>query len=190
MPESIVVGNKPTNEFSKYIRLMASNQRVESDAKSSSFLVNPNNFNPAGPPPIPINGVGASMATPAMQKIVAKAQSYLGVPYVWGGNGYSGIDCSGFVQQCYASVGISLPRTSSQQVNVGVKVNFSSLADMNNLVPGDRIYFTYNGRVAGHTGIYIGNGQMIHASSGSRKVVIVPLTQHHITHLHSVMRSQ
>jgi cell wall-associated NlpC family hydrolase len=86
--------------------------------------------------------------------VIANAKQYLGVPYVWGGSTPSGFDCSGFVSYVYRSVGISLPRTSSAQQNVGTRVSF------NQLQPGDLVF---KGSPAYHVGIYIGGGQYIHA---------------------------
>ncbi len=88
--------------------------------------------------------------TSAAQKIVAAAYSQLGVPYVYGGTTPGvGLDCSGLVQYCYAAAGISLPRTSTAQGGSGIAVTDPQ--------PGDIVCYS------GHVGIYIGNGQMIHA---------------------------
>ena len=93
--------------------------------------------------------------------VVAKAQEYLGVPYLWGGTDPSkGLDCSGFTQLVYKSQGIELPRVSSQQATAGRAVG--SLADA---VPGDLLFFDYSPSRPGidHVGIYVGNGKMIAA---------------------------
>ena len=84
------------------------------------------------------------------QAIVNAAYSQLGVPYVYGGTTPGvGLDCSGLVQYCHAVAGISLPRTSAAQGGSGVAVTDPQ--------PGDIVCYS------GHVGIYIGNGQMIHA---------------------------
>lgn len=88
--------------------------------------------------------------------IVATAQKYLGVPYVWGGTSPKGFDCSGLVQYVCRQNGISLPRTAASQRNAG---KYVSRAD---LQPGDLVFFKSGGRVS-HVGIYIGGGNMIHA---------------------------
>ena len=91
--------------------------------------------------------------------VVADAQQYLGVPYRWGGTDPStGLDCSGLVQRVYGDLGISLPRTSQEQVTVGTPV--ASLAQAQ---PGDLVFFEPTSSGPGHVGIYIGNGQMIDA---------------------------
>lgn len=88
--------------------------------------------------------------------IVATAQKYLGVPYVWGGTSPRGFDCSGLVQYVCRQNGISLPRTAASQRNAG---RYVSRAD---LQPGDLVFFKSGGRIS-HVGIYIGGGNMIHA---------------------------
>lgn len=98
--------------------------------------------------------------------IVQEAYRYLGVPYRWGGNGFSGIDCSGLVLAAYRSQGLGLPRVSRDQFNVGQSVPYDQLQ------PGDRLYFASGRRQIDHTGLYIGNGYFIHASGGRRQVCI------------------
>ncbi len=90
------------------------------------------------------------------QAIVDTAMKYLGVKYVWGGTSPSGFDCSGLVQYVCRQNGISVSRTSSAQAKNGVAVSKS------NLQPGDLVFFQSGGSIH-HVGIYIGNGQMIHA---------------------------
>jgi cell wall-associated NlpC family hydrolase len=102
--------------------------------------------------------------------VILNAKSYLGTKYVYGGNSKTkGLDCSALTQQVMRDAGVSLPRTAYEQSKVGTKVSWS------NLQPGDLIYFDTlaNNKNVDHVGIYIGNGQMIHASSGSGKVVQV-----------------
>lgn len=88
------------------------------------------------------------------QAIIAEAKKYLGVPYVWGGSTPSGFDCSGFTSYVFRKSGISLPRTSRAQQNIGTQVSLS------NVQPGDLVFM---GKPAYHVGIYIGGGQWIHA---------------------------
>lgn len=88
--------------------------------------------------------------TSVAQTIVNAAYSQLGVPYVYGGTTAGvGFDCSGLVQYCHAVSGISLPRTSQAQGGCGIAVSDPQ--------PGDLVCY------GSHIGIYIGNGQMIHA---------------------------
>lgn len=105
--------------------------------------------------------------------IVAKAETALGTPYVWGGNSLtSGVDCSGLVQQVYASFGIDLPRTTYDQIGVGASV------PVNKLQPGDLLYFDTDKATKGadHVGIYIGGGQFIQAPHTGAKVSIASLS--------------
>ncbi|MBN9648319.1 C40 family peptidase [Terrisporobacter sp.] len=103
-------------------------------------------------------------------KVISYAKKLLGKPYVWGAQGPSGFDCSGFTYYVFKNAaGITLPRTSSLQSHYGTYVSRS------NLKAGDLVFFdtvgSNNGGVT-HVGIYIGNGQLIHAASGQGKVVI------------------
>ena len=87
--------------------------------------------------------------------IVDYAYQFLGIPYVWGGTSPSGFDCSGFTQYVFRNAaGVNLPRTTYEQINVGTPVAYSDLQ------PGDLVF-----PHTGHVGIYVGNGQMIHAPS-------------------------
>ena len=86
--------------------------------------------------------------------IIAEAKKYLGTPYVWGGTTPSGFDCSGFTSYVFKKAGISLPRTSRAQQNVGTQVSLS------NVQPGDLVFM---GKPAYHVGIYIGGGKWIHS---------------------------
>lgn len=90
------------------------------------------------------------------QALVATAKKYLGVPYVWGGTSPKGFDCSGLMQYVCRQNGISLPRVAASQRNVGKYVSRA------NLQPGDLVFFGKGGRIT-HVGMYVGNGNMIHA---------------------------
>ena len=95
-------------------------------------------------------------------QIVNYALQFVGNPYVYGGTSLTeGADCSGFVMSVFANFGISLPRTSGEQGASG-----SSVDGLANAKPGDLIWYS------GHIGIYIGNGQIVHASN-SRDGIIV-----------------
>jgi cell wall-associated NlpC family hydrolase len=98
-----------------------------------------------------------SAAPPAGQYggVVGIAMQYLGVPYVWGGASPSGFDCSGFVMYVFAQVGISLPHYTVAQYNYPN----SASVPRSDLQPGDLVFFAG----LGHVGIYVGNGQFIHA---------------------------
>lgn len=91
-------------------------------------------------------------------------------PYVFGGSSPSGFDCSGLTSYVYRQVGISLPHSSAAQANYGVAVSKA------NLKPGDLVFFRgYSGSGIVHVGIYIGNGQMIHAPSSGRSMAVASI---------------
>ena len=95
-----------------------------------------------------------------VQTVLAYAEAQLGVPYQWGGDGPAhgqGFDCSGLVQAAYAAVGISLPRTATDQYQAG-----KILPPGTPLQPGDLLFFG-SPQFAHHVGIYLGNGVMIDA---------------------------
>lgn len=99
------------------------------------------------------------------QAIVDYACQFIGNPYVWGGTSLTdGADCSGFVQSVFAHFGISLPRTTYDQINAGVEVGYDQA------MPGDLICYD------GHIGIYIGNGQIVNAQNPEQGIGISPAT--------------
>ena len=96
---------------------------------------------------------------PNANPVVAMAQQFLGTPYLFGGaDPRKGFDCSGFVQYLYAQAGVSLGRTTNDQVKQGSRVD--KVAD---LLPGDVVFFSRGGGDMHHEGLYIGGGQFIHA---------------------------
>lgn len=111
-----------------------------------------------------------SLATGRGNKIVNTAKSHLGKPYVFGAANGKSFDCSGFTYYVFKQNGINIPRTSSSQASVGSKVSKS------NLQAGDLVIFsnTYK-QGPSHAGIYLGNNQFIHASSGGKRVMISSL---------------
>lgn len=104
-------------------------------------------------------------------KITDFAQRFLGTPYVWGGTSPSGFDCSGFVQYVFKHFGIDLPRISADQARAGQRIGFDGLR------PGDLVALDNSSRNNGadHIGIYLGNGQVIHAPRPGSAVEIAGL---------------
>ncbi|MFF7353438.1 NlpC/P60 family protein [Streptomyces filipinensis] len=109
-----------------------------------------------------------SAAAPNARAAAAVSYAYakLGSPYVWGAAGPNAFDCSGLAQAAYRAAGITLPRTTYTQINAGRRVSRSELQ------PGDLVFF-YSG--ISHVGIYVGNGQMIHAPNPSAPVRLAPV---------------
>ena len=90
------------------------------------------------------------------------ATQFVGNPYVWGGTSLTnGADCSGFVQSVYANFGISLPHSSGAQRGCGYDVG-----GLANAQPGDLVCYS------GHVGLYIGGGQIVHASTAATGIKV------------------
>ncbi len=100
------------------------------------------------------------------QDAVDLALSYLGVPYVYGGASPKGFDCSGFTMYIFSQFGYSLPHSATSQWN-----SSGEYVERDDLQPGDLVLFCdpsrSNGKACSHVGIYIGDGEFVHASSGS-----------------------
>jgi cell wall-associated NlpC family hydrolase len=118
-------------------------------------------------PPTPVS-VAAPVAAPnaAAQTAVNTALAQVGKPYAWGGAGPNSFDCSGLVQAAYAAAGIALPHSSRMQSTLGTPV---SVAD---LQPGDLVFF-YS--PVSHVAMYIGNGQIVQASTYGQPVGVTNL---------------
>lgn len=103
-------------------------------------------------------------STSLEHRMQAEIDSWMGTPYVYGGVSKHGVDCSGFTQAVYRSVGIEIPRRASRQAAAADHVN------RDNLDYGDLVFFNTSGSGISHCGIYLGNGEFVHSSS-SRGVV-------------------
>lgn len=101
--------------------------------------------------------VAATGVSPNAPAAIKLAEQYLGTPYKWGGSSpKTGFDCSGLLQYVWAKQGVSIPRTTYQQVKAGVEV------PVNQLQPGDALFFGSH-NAPHHVGMYIGHGQFIEA---------------------------
>ncbi len=116
------------------------------------------------------NTSSSSTASASGQAIANYAHNFLGIPYVWGGNTTSGIDCSGLTRLVYGKFGVNLDRVSRDQARQGKYI------PINEAQAGDLLYFGKD-RVT-HVGIYIGNGQMIHAPQPGDVVKISSISWH------------
>ncbi len=103
-------------------------------------------------------------SAPANDQVCALAESFLGTPYQWGGTTPQGFDCSGLVQYIYKEVGVTLPRRSSDQARSGRASKLTQLAR------GDLVFFRIDRNVISHVGIYIGDGEFIHAPGTGKHV--------------------
>jgi len=99
--------------------------------------------------------------------LVKAVLRYLGAPYKYGANSPLSLDCSAFVAQVYAELGVALPRTSRDQ--------YRALPAADTLRPGDLVFFSFGGKDVDHVGIYLGRGVFAHASSYGSRVVIESL---------------
>ena len=122
---------------------------------------------PSPAPTEPTSGAPAPPANSLGEQAVQIAMGELGVPYVWGGASPSGFDCSGLTMWVYAQLGIHLDHFTGSQWNAGPHVAESDLA------PGDLVFFEPD---IGHVGIYIGNGEFIHAPHTGTVVQISSLS--------------
>ena len=111
---------------------------------------------------------GTSDTSSTRQSVVNFALQFVGNPYVWGGTSLTnGADCSGFTQSVMANFGVSLPRTAGAQSQSGTPVSISDIQ------PGDLLFYSGSGDYGiGHVSMYIGNGQVVHASNSNTGIIV------------------
>lgn len=119
-----------------------------------------------------------ALAGNAADSIISTAKGLLDIRYTYGGTTTNGFDCSGYTQYVFAQNGVTLERTAaSQYTNNGTSVAKSDLQ------PGDLVFFSSSSQSVGHVGIYIGDGQFIHSSSGAGKVIITSInSSYYVNH--------
>lgn len=118
-------------------------------------------------------GLEYSARDEVINQLIAYSKNYIGCPYVWAGAGPRVFDCSGYTMYIFRHFGYSFGHGCSVQSNA-----LGAQLSMSELLPGDLVFFDTNGghNSLEHVGIYIGNGQFIHASSGGGRVMINSLT--------------
>jgi cell wall-associated NlpC family hydrolase len=135
-------------------------------AASAGMLVTPAVAQAAAPAGTTAAAAPAPAPTGASQKAVDTALAQVGKPYAWGAAGPGAYDCSGLAQYAYKAAGINLAHSSRTQSTTGTPVAKA------NLKPGDLVFF-YS--PVSHVAIYIGNGQIVHASTAGQPVKVAKL---------------
>ena len=147
---------------------LTSENKVKTEVKQEVKVENKDNLNNTDAKNYEIEASGQA------KEAVNLALDKLGSTYVYGDTGKDGYDCSGLIYAVYKNqLGINLPRTSSEQSKYGKQVSRSELQ------AGDLIFFNTSGNGVSHVGIYMGNGQFVHASSGQKKVVVSKLSENY-----------
>ena len=147
---------------------------------------------------------------PSEGKIIATAKMFIGTPYLWGGASSKGLDCSGLVRLTWFMNGYLLPRNASQQVHLGREIIVTADHNINkesekfydemckrieNLKPGDLVFFgnpetRWKKESITHVGIYIGNGEIIHASHKVRVNSLIPGKKNYYENSHRLLKAR
>lgn len=118
--------------------------------------------------------IGAPASTRAA-RILAFTHRWLGTPYLWGGTSRTGIDCSAFLREMYRELfTVELPRTTRQQIDLGVDLPVDGRDPSRGLQPGDLIFYVDRTGTPNHVVVFAGNDTIVHSTSG-RGVVIDPI---------------
>ena len=105
-------------------------------------------------------------------KLAKAARTFLGLPYRWGGmSERRGADCSGLVKMIFAKLHIELPRTSRDQIQTGEEI------PIDRLEAGDLVFFSSDGNIPTHVGVYMGHHQFLHAEKKAGRVIMTDLSQ-------------
>ena len=152
----------------------------------------------------------AQKPKPSEGKIIATAKMFIGTPYLWGGASSKGLDCSGLVRLSWFMNGYLLPRNASQQVHLGRDIIVDADHNINkeseqfydemckrieNLKPGDLVFFgtpetRWKKESITHVGIYIGNGEIIHASHKVRINSLIPGKSNYYENSHKLLKAR
>lgn len=158
--------------FAGLARLMRGDPAVKRSANTAAFaataadiaMVNGSTGSTDTGSPLPSSTVPVGSASGVRGRVLAEARTWIGVPYMWGGNSRSGVDCSGLTTQVYSrAAGITLPRVSAAQALVGQARTLATAQ------PADLVFFAKGGLVH-HVGIYAGGGTIIHAPHTGTRV--------------------
>src|SRR5919198_1413357 len=105
-------------------------------------------------------------------RLVKMARTFLGLPYRWGGmSERRGVDCSGLVKMLFAKLHVELPRSSREQIHSGKEIPIDQLE------MGDLVFFSLDGEIPNHVGIYVGNNRFLHAEQKAGRVIITDLKE-------------
>ncbi|KZL90485.1 NlpC/P60 family protein [Clostridium magnum] len=159
--------NKNKNDQKKLIDQAKQDQRQYASAEQASVSAAANQVASirSAAPKITLSRGSSPISS---DNVVAYASNFLGTPYLWGGTTPNGFDCSGFTQYVYRHFGISVGRTTYDQIKDGVAVSRDQLQ------PGDLVFYGKGGNPT-HMGIYVGNGAYIHAPRTGDVVKISPV---------------
>jgi cell wall-associated NlpC family hydrolase len=124
--------------------------------------------------------------SPQVRTAIVYALAQLGKPYIWGGTGPAGFDCSGLVMMAYRAAGVDLPRTTFQQVLVG-----SPVSGLTEIQQGDLLFTAGSDGTAtdpGHVGMYVGFGLVVQAPDTGEPVMLTPLSPYWSTNTVAIRR--
>lgn len=150
---------------------IAREKQLEQQVNQSRAVSTASVQSKSSPSAVAARSVATFSGSASGEEAVRIAKSYIGVPYVYGGTTPRGFDCSGFVQYVYRQMGISINRVAADQARNGTYVAKEDLQ------PGDLVFFAKPGRTIHHVGMYVGNGQYIHAPYTGRSITIENLTR-------------
>lgn len=160
-----LLGTKQTASAKQSLEI--GNVKAQSVPNKVDTVANTNTDTPTNDLPTdpkPVQTAKVSDVDELRNQIVKSALAWDGVLYVYGGESRAGVDCSALVQKVYAEYGIELPRSSYEQFRQGIGVS------INNLLPGDLVFFSTNGSGASHVGIYIGDKQFLSATTHNVRI--------------------
>ena len=129
------------------------------------------------------------LKTNTVNSVIGNARTYIGTPYKWGGNDKKGIDCSGLLVRSFESVGIKLPRTTSQQIDLGKKVSLKKSKE------GDLVFFAFgkSKRKVTHVGLVSNRKnnsdiKFIHASSSKGVIETQLIRDYYLNRIRKIKR--